>query len=174
MPSPAMNARHDDFGAWSLEEVPVGDLFLINSLKKSVTIDANGCWNWKRSKNLKGYGVACACHRLIMAHRLSWLIFVDDIPPSKWVLHKCDNRACVNPDHLFLGTAHDNTQDMMRKGRNRCNPPKGTKNPGSKLSRDQVLAIRKSAEGVGKLADQFKVSPKTIWNVRNGHHYASL
>jgi hypothetical protein len=86
--------------------------------------DAQGCTPWLagRSKN-KGYGrVHSGGHKgkLLLAHRVAWELTNGPIPKGLCVLHKCDNKLCVNPDHLFLGTNKDNTEDMIRKGRHRC------------------------------------------------------
>ena len=78
--------------------------------------EATGCWNWTRSLSNKGYGYFRRDgHEL--AHRWSYGTFVGPIPPKMFVLHHCDNPRCVNPDHLFLGTNHDNILDMVAKGR---------------------------------------------------------
>src|ERR1035438_7769338 len=77
------------------------------------------CWVWLSTKNKQSYGVFAIKRKSVKAHRISWEIKNGKIPDRIFVLHKCDNPQCVNPDHLFLGSAKDNTQDMLSKGRNR-------------------------------------------------------
>ena len=76
----------------------------------------NSCWEWTACK-AGGYGQIYVRGKLVYAHRLSWVWANGKIPKGLFVLHKCDNRVCVNPDHLFLGTNKDNMQDCVRKGR---------------------------------------------------------
>jgi hypothetical protein len=77
----------------------------------------NGCWEWTGSKTQKGYGQLRLWRVTQMAHRCSYLFHIGPIPVGMMVCHKCDNPGCVRPDHLFLGTAKDNTSDMFNKKR---------------------------------------------------------
>ena len=79
-------------------------------------------------------------NKLILAHRFSYELFVSKIPDDKLILHKCDVRNCVNPDHFFIGTKKDNTKDMFLKGRE--NKRNGSNNGNSKLKAVQVTEIR--------------------------------
>ena len=78
---------------------------------------SDGCWLWKGVFDGVGYGQLGFNYKHVEAHRLSWEIHHGQIPEGAWVLHKCDVRACVRPDHLFLGTHQDNVDDAVSKGR---------------------------------------------------------
>lgn len=108
-------------------------------IKKYTKINKKtGCWEWQRYLS-KGYGMMIYKGRATGMHRISWIVFKNENPGELFVLHKCDNRKCINPDHLFLGTQKDNIKDMYNKGRNKCNATYGN----TKLTEEQVLEIRK-------------------------------
>jgi hypothetical protein len=107
---------------------------------KVKTTEGDECWEWQASKNPAGYGqfVPHMGSRPLLAHRYSYECKVGVIPEGVFVLHKCDNRACVKPDHLFLGTNKDNVEDMISKGRH-CF---GERNGASKINEESVVNIR--------------------------------
>src|SRR5258706_10921681 len=82
-----------------------------------------GCWLWSACVNSSGYGSFGIGSRtdhtrcIITSHRMAWQIYRGEVPIGLHVLHHCDTRCCVNPDHLFLGTGLDNTMDMIKKNR---------------------------------------------------------
>jgi hypothetical protein len=98
-------------------------------IMRSVFHDENGCWNWKLGKDIGGYGRMKVSEgsrknfRTVSSHRYSWELWNGKIPDGLNVLHRCDNSACCNPEHLFLGTQKENIHDMHKKGRG----PKGYK-----------------------------------------------
>lgn len=130
------------------------------------------CWYWFGSQDTGGYGVIRDKNlNSTKAHRLSWNLFYGEIPDKMMVLHKCDVRNCVNPDHLFLGTQNDNMKDMAKKKRGVNVPRIGERNPMHKLNSESVKSIRIeyshgkiSYKNLGK---KYNVSPMTICRVVN-------
>ncbi len=106
------------------------------------TVDqSSGCWLWHRSKRAGGYGQIKVNGQIIAAHRFSWVLRHGGIPDKLFVCHSCDTPACVNPDHLFLGTARDNSVDMYSKGRK-----PGWIPPMQRLTAEDVIRIREAKQ----------------------------
>ena len=119
------------------------------------------CWVWAGCKTHDGYGIIRINYKNVKAHRMSWEMHYSTIPGDLFVLHKCDNRACVNPEHLYLGTNQDNMNDMKNRGRSL----KGQRNPNSTLSDAQVLEIvekYRSGRTQASLADEYHVDQTTV------------
>ena len=149
---------------------PVQDKF-IERIRQTET-----CWEWIGGISDQGYGTLFFDRRIrrVYAHRIAWIMFRGSIPKGLHVLHHCDNRSCVNPGHLFIGTTDDNLKDMARKGRS----ARGTKNGSAKLTDSNVRAIRK-AYALGQanqyeLASEYAVSQTTISEITRGDHWRHL
>lgn len=101
-----------------------------------------GCWEWQGCCSDTGYGNFYAFGALHLTHRLSWSLHHGAIPKGLCVLHKCDNRRCVNPGHLFLGTKKQNSTDMAAKGRERVPCLRGEMHGAAKLTNKDVVRLR--------------------------------
>jgi hypothetical protein len=144
---------------------------------KRFLIKSDGCWKWSGKKN-NGYGVLSKGSRkdgYFLAHRFSWELYnKQKIPEGMFVMHKCDNPECCNPDHLMIGTPKENTQDMIAKGRKRVVAPLGTENGKSVLNEEKVRFIRSSDLPHAKLAKLLEVSPSCVRGVRIGRTWAHI
>jgi hypothetical protein len=124
----------------------------------------DSCWLWLGGKTRGGYGVTFMDGRIISAHRASYQIANGAIPDGLSVLHKCDVRSCVNPDHLFVGTHKDNYEDSRMKRRHTAGERSGM----TKVSNAQVAeirALRKSGTKATLLAKQFSLSVRHIYGI---------
>lgn len=140
----------------------------------------NGCWSWTGNCQHDGYGVIRLLNKTLVAHRVSWELHRGPIPVGLSVLHHCDNRPCVRPDHLYLGTQVENGADMVRRGRSakgarspmRLHPESrlyGERNHEAKLTTDDVRDIRQRYETRSALmptmAREYGVTTTQIWRI---------
>lgn len=127
------------------------------------------CLEWTGKVDSQGYGSLRLAgydkpRKYGKAHRLSYKNFFPEWDGVLSVLHKCDNRRCWNPDHLFLGTQKDNMHDMVAKGRSQ----KGSKHSQAKLTEEDVRSIRASILGSNALAKLYSISPSSVDQIRWG------
>lgn len=131
-----------------------------------------GCWEWNAALKPNGYGWFCLDGKAISAHKMAWILSFGQIPQGKNVCHRCDNRKCVRPDHLWLGTQSENLTDMWRKGRgvSKPNPQSGEKHYRAKLNLSAVKLIREKRGIMSQraLAKQLGVSQRTVYEAQNG------
>lgn len=124
----------------------------------------DGCWTWSGYVNPQtGYGsLSMLGERGLTAHRVSWRLHIGDVPDGQCVCHRCDNRVCVRPDHLFLGSVAENNQDMWGKGRGVA--PRGEQVWTAKLSPEVVQAVRAARDtdrvSYRKLGQLFGISAR--------------
>ena len=131
----------------------------------------DGCWLWLWSRNEFGYGVIGVAGRSKRAHRLSWEMVNGPIPDGMVVCHHCDNPACVNPEHLFVGTHADNVADKMSKGR--C--PRGETAGPARLTdaqTEEIRARRTRGESCRSIASFFGVAVSTVSGIVNNRRRA--
>ena len=141
----------------------------------------SGCWEWRGSRDQrsgKGYGVAYdpVTHRMAPAHRVAWQLMNGPIPDGMGVLHHCDNPPCVNPGHLFIGTAADNTRDMMAKGRGWQPVLRGADHPRAiPVSVVEAIRQRYREGGISQivLSRQHGINLETVNRIVRGHHWAT-
>ena len=136
----------------------------------------DACHAWTAAKNVHGYGEMWVGQRAMKAHRVAWELANGPIMAGLVVCHRCDNRACVNTAHLFVGTVADNNRDMIEKGRGVSVPCPGEANGRAKLSADDVAEIRNraaSGETRTAIASSFCVSRWQICRIVNGTRWTA-
>ena len=125
------------------------------------------CWTWLASTKQGGYGKIMGDDgRFYLAHRVAYEMLIGDIPAGLLLCHRCDNPACVNPAHMFIGTQADNLKDMRSKGRG--NPPCGTRHPRARLTEQLVTQIRSDLRSHRQLAKVLGISKSAIGMAKAG------
>ena len=141
---------------------PVKDRFMRSFKINEIT----GCWDWLNALDAYGYG-GFSWNEHPKAHRAAWTLFHGPIPDGLHVLHTCDNRKCVNPEHLWIGTNADNMRDKQEKGRFVLGKRySGEENYASKLKTIDAVFIFNSSHSYTHLAKMFNVSKTAIASIK--------
>lgn len=160
-------------------------------LLSKVSKKTSGCWEYTGGKNVWGYGQVSVDGKMMNAHRASYLVFCGSIPGGMIVCHACDNPACINPEHLWVGTHYDNYHDSKNKGRRDhidTSPwlrREGEEHHKAKLTEEDVLRLRSRYRGrshgaytveptISSLAEEYDVSYSTIRKAIHGETWAHL
>ena len=141
---------------------------IIDRLLANITDNEDGCWEWIGATNVYGYGIISYESKQRRVHRLAYELEFGKIPTGMLVCHKCDNRRCCNPQHLFLGTYQDNVDDMRGKHRDAYGQNKGEINGASRLKSVDIPDIRRMlVDGHTKtyIGQIYNVSRKTITKI---------
>jgi len=159
---------------------------LLQRIENSIVKQENGCWEWNKHLDKDGYGQISVkgtdgIHRNCRSHRVMYELKHGEIKDGLLACHTCDNRKCCNPDHIFLGTAKDNAEDMVAKGRSvvssgafTSEKTKGEKNGRSLLTQedvDEIRARRDKGLKYGELkamAEEFGIAYVTIQKIVAG------
>jgi hypothetical protein len=132
-------------------------------IKNRSKILENGCWEWQLSK-FNGYGRTVINKKSWPAHAYSYSVFVGDIPQNKQINHKCHNRSCVNPEHLYAGTQQENVRDMDAAGRR--NQARGSRGGNSKITEDIAKKVF-NHDGIAIIiAEKYGISISLVYAIK--------
>lgn len=149
------------------------DIKAFNRLFNKTAIQENGCWNFTGACNpIWDQGVFWYRGKNRIASRVAYLLCTGDIPDDICVLHTCDNPSCINPEHLFLGTFQDNTDDMINKNRK----PLGEEATQNSLTEEMVRNIREEIKYVSQsiLAKRYKVTKSAIKHITKNRSWKHI
>lgn len=148
-----------------------------NFWRRVAVASESECWLWTGGKSRTGYGQTTFNYQHRLAHRVSWELTHGEIPDGMMVCHRCDNPACCNPEHLFIGSNSDNQLDSVLKGRSRAARQNGSTNHCARLTESQVIEIRRrrtSGEKGIDLAREFGVSQSALCQAYKGTTWGHL
>lgn len=134
----------------------------------SKVLVTDGCWVWVGALNRDGYGRFYFQYHNFPVHRLAYEMLVGEIPKGMNVCHHCDNPACVNPAHLFVGSHADNMRDRNSKSRQ----SRGSKRPAAKLTEEMIPLIRADQRTQCEIAADYGVTQSVISEIKTGKAWA--
>lgn len=133
-------------------------------LMAKIRISESGCWEWTGQVRRDGYGLIWKDGKAVRAHREMYRLSHPEMLDDAVICHKCDNRGCVNPDHLFAGTRDDNNKDAMKKGRTASGPRSGL----SKLTTEQARAIKEDPRSQTTIAKEYGICQSHVSRIKSG------
>jgi len=136
--------------------------------------EPNRCWKWRGGFRSSGYGHTSRYRKDESAHRLAWEFWNNKkIPKGMFACHKCDNPACCNPNHIFIGTPKENSEDMVRKNRQ----VSGERHWCSKLTKEQVSKIkemRNNGETLTAIGKIFGITHGMVGHIASGRNWKNI
>ena len=169
-----INGRSKSCGCWESKLINY-DKRKMDLIKKNILIDENGCWIWRKGKDLGGYGICGYKKKSVRVHRLVYKLFIGEFDQKFFVCHTCDNPSCCNPKHLWLGSALENSHDALKKGRLADNPLPPS--PTIKMTENQVKEIReKYKNGIrpSRLEKEYGLSKTGIYNITHFRSWKNI
>jgi hypothetical protein len=149
---------------------------LANGLKerfeRRILKSESGCWLWTGAHGSSGYGHIGLNGKVLDTHRVSFELYRHRIPDGLFVLHHCDVKSCVNPEHLFLGTQTENLLDMTRKGRRSW--ASGENSGSAKLTAEKARKIREDTRSHRTIAKEYEIGKSTVGAIKTGKAWRAL
>lgn len=142
----------------------------------AVRAELGPCWLWTASRDTHGYGNFTVQGKTRLAHKLSFELARRVPTRRRWVLHRCDVKTCVNPEHLYIGDGKANVRDARDRGRLKP-PPSGVNHNRARLNPDKVREVKRmAAAGIPKaqIARTFGVWPRAVWMILEGKSWKNV
>ncbi len=157
-----MTTKRISWKRWKITDEGFAEYFWS---RVAITKDKSECWEWQGTIEILGYGVIQVSGKYYKAHRLAWQLFHQRIPVLL-ILHSCDNKKCVNPNHLREGTQQDNMDDMVRRGRSHAPRNKGVVT--AEIVKE-IKRLRREKVFIDTIAEQLNIGRSLVGHISAGN-----